>query len=219
METAKKVIQERIDILNQYLEKNKDSNDTAILMNIGNAMNTKELFERLKKSIEDKDIAEINILIPETIGKLIERNTDSLEKQTEEAIKIAITKYIEEYQQALGEIIELIRGKQEPVVETEYDLKVANKYQITYLVDVVSDNEEDYTFKEIVEAENEIKAVKKFAISETNPESSNVEWIKNIEGNLEEVLEQLMGAGYCITDIVDLNQINHYYKNDGEVSI
>lgn len=218
METAKKVIQERIDILNQYLEKNKDSNDTAILMNIGNAMNTKELFERLKKSIEDKDIAEINILIPETIGKLIERNTDSLEKQTEEAIKIAITKYIEEYQQALGEIIELIRGKHEPVVEPEYDLKVANKYQITYLVDVVSDNEEDYTFKEIVEAENEIKAIKKFAVSQTNPESSNVEWIKNLEGNLEEVLEQLMGAGYCITNIVDLNQINHYY-NDGEVSI
>jgi len=74
------------------------------------------------------------------------------------------------------------------------------KYQVTYLIDVVSKNPDDYTIKEIVEAENEIDAIKKVAISMTRKDSSNIEWIKNIKGNLKEVISELMQCNYCFTD-------------------
>lgn len=75
------------------------------------------------------------------------------------------------------------------------------KYEVTYLIDVISRNPEDYTIKEIVEAKNEIHAIKKVAVSMTRKDSSNIEWITNIQGGLKEVINELMDCGYCFTSI------------------
>ncbi len=82
-----------------------------------------------------------------------------------------------------------------------------NKYQVTYLIDVISKNPDDYTIKETVEAENEIDAVKKVAISMTRKDSSNIEWITNIQGNLKDVISELMQCNYCFTDVCLLNAL------------
>lgn len=82
-----------------------------------------------------------------------------------------------------------------------------DKYQVTYLIDVISKNPDDYTIKEIVEAENEIDAVKKVAISMTRKDSSNIEWITNIQGNLKDVISELMQCNYCFTDVCLLNAL------------
>lgn len=81
------------------------------------------------------------------------------------------------------------------------------KYQVTYLIDVVSKNPNEYTIKETVEAKNEIDAVKKVAITMTKKDSSNIEWIKNIQGNLKEVISELMECNYCFTDVRLFNTI------------
>lgn len=75
------------------------------------------------------------------------------------------------------------------------------KYEVTYLIDVVSNNPKDYTKNEVVSAENEIKAIKKVAISTTKKDSSNIDWITNIQGGIKEVINELMGCGYCFTSV------------------
>ena len=80
-------------------------------------------------------------------------------------------------------------------------------YQVTYLIDVVSKNLDDYTIKETVEAENEIDAIKKVAISMTRKDSSNIEWITNIQGNIKEVISELKQCNYCFTDVRLLNAL------------
>jgi hypothetical protein len=82
-----------------------------------------------------------------------------------------------------------------------------DKYQVTYLIDVVSKNPDDYTIKEIVEAENDVDAIKKVAISMTIKDSSNIDWITNIKGNLKEVMSELMQCNYCFTDVCLLNAL------------
>lgn len=79
------------------------------------------------------------------------------------------------------------------------------KYQVTYLIDVVSKNPDDYTIKEIVEAENDIDAIKKVAILITKKDSSNIDWITNIQGNLQDVMQELMAGRYCFTEVCLLN--------------
>lgn len=68
------------------------------------------------------------------------------------------------------------------------------------MTDVVSKNPDDYTIKKIVNAENEIDAIKKVAISMIKEEHS-IEWIKNIQGNLKEVIAEFMQYNYSFTDV------------------
>jgi hypothetical protein len=83
------------------------------------------------------------------------------------------------------------------------------KYQVSYLIDIVSKNPDDYTVTEIVEAENEIDAVKKVAISITRKDSSGIEWIKNMQGGLNEVICELMQCNYCFTSVCLLNDLQN----------
>lgn len=85
--------------------------------------------------------------------------------------------------------------------------KKMNKYEVTYLIDVISKNPNDYTIKEIVDAENEIDAIKKVAISMTVKDSSNIEWITNMQGDLKQVISELMICNYCFTNVQILNAL------------
>lgn len=83
-----------------------------------------------------------------------------------------------------------------------FNKPVLKKFEVITLIDVVSDNPEDYTIKDIVLAKDEIDALKKLAISQTNKEFiDTIEWIKNIEGNLQEVINTLKGWGFVVTGI------------------
>jgi hypothetical protein len=82
-----------------------------------------------------------------------------------------------------------------------------DKYQVTYLIDVVSKNPDDYTIKKTVDAENEVDAIKKVAISITKKDSNNIAWITNIQGNLKEVISELMECNYCFKDARLLNTL------------
>lgn len=101
------------------------------------------------------------------------------------------------------------------------------KYEVTYLIDVVSKNPDDYTIKEIVEAENEIEAIKKVAISMTKKDSNNIEWINNIQGDLAQIKNELLQCNYCFTNVrlvseqeylqdkkeIAKNVLNHFFDN------
>jgi hypothetical protein len=63
----------------------------------------------------------------------------------------------------------------------------------------VSNDPNDYTRNVEVEAVDEVAAVKAAAISFTAKDSSNIEWIKNLEGNLQSVVDRLMICGYVFT--------------------
>jgi len=78
------------------------------------------------------------------------------------------------------------------------------KYRITTLIDVVSSNPEDYTLKYDIVAIDPIWAIKGLAISMTRKDSSNIDWINNHSGTIKELMNDLMGLGYCFTHIVEL---------------
>ena len=78
------------------------------------------------------------------------------------------------------------------------------KYEVIYLIDVVSENPDDYIIKEIVHADNEIDAIKKNAISMTRKDSSNIEWINNIQGDLKQVIQELMQCHYCYIGVKEI---------------
>jgi hypothetical protein len=79
------------------------------------------------------------------------------------------------------------------------------KYEITSLIDVVSKNPDDYTLIHVIHATNEIQAVKLLAISEIKKDAvGTINWIKKLEGNLDEVLSQLSSFGLSITNIKEI---------------
>lgn len=80
------------------------------------------------------------------------------------------------------------------------------KFRVTYLIDVVSENPDDYTRTIDVEANDEVLAVKAAAISMTNKESSNIQWIESLRGNLESVKQQLLECNYVFTNVEILTQ-------------
>lgn len=82
---------------------------------------------------------------------------------------------------------------------------VLKKYEITSLIDVVSKNPDDYTLIHVIHATNEIQAVKLLAISEVKKDAiGTINWIKNLEGNIDEVTSQLTGWGLVITNIKEI---------------
>jgi len=79
------------------------------------------------------------------------------------------------------------------------------KFEVTHLIDVVSNNPDDYTIKNTVLAKNEVDAIKKVAISITVKDSSNIEWINSLKGNHEEVMKELMRGRYCFTNVIRID--------------
>ncbi|MFA6569920.1 MAG: hypothetical protein WCT77_01650 [Bacteroidota bacterium] len=80
-----------------------------------------------------------------------------------------------------------------------------NKYEITYLIDVVSKNPEDYTLKCIVEAENEIDAIKKDAgITDLKEYVSEFFPLDCENCTVDELMKFLMNFGFCYTNIKKL---------------
>ncbi len=79
-----------------------------------------------------------------------------------------------------------------------------NKYYVEHLIDVVSKNPDDYTLKDVVFGENEIEAVKNIAIHQTSKSSSNIKWIKNIKGSLDQVLNELMMCNYVFGRVIEM---------------
>lgn len=88
MKTAKKVINDRIAILDSFLEKTKDSTEPAVNMNRGNALQAKGLFSQLSLALEEysnllnvgvnnEDLTEkIKELVGQTMSPLVERNKE-----------------------------------------------------------------------------------------------------------------------------------------------
>lgn len=86
MKTANKVIDDRIVILDNFLEKTKDSTEPGVQMNRGNANLAKGLFNQLKLAIEEhtnllnagvnnEDLVDkIKELVGQTMSPLVERN-------------------------------------------------------------------------------------------------------------------------------------------------
>ena len=86
MKTANKVIDDRIAILDSFLEKTKDDSEPGVQMNRGNATLAKGLFSQLKSAIEEhttllnagvnnEDLTDkIRELVSQTMSPLIERN-------------------------------------------------------------------------------------------------------------------------------------------------
>ncbi|MBK7362748.1 MAG: hypothetical protein IPJ01_10670 [Micavibrio sp.] len=86
-----------------------------------------------------------------------------------------------------------------------FNKPVLKKFEVTSLIDVVSDNPEDYTVKDVVMAKDEIDALKKVAISMVKEEFvDTIQWIKNIKGNLQEVINELMGMRLVVTDVREI---------------
>ena len=140
MKIAEKVIEERIEILNSYIQKNENSNDPTILMNMSSAIYTKDLFEKLNKSIIENNYEEISELLPDTILRLIQRNKELLEKYDNiilnlndqdkneyQKVKEDVLSYLKEYEEALNEIQTLVE----------------NTKNIDYLHDYYYNNEEE----------------------------------------------------------------------------
>jgi hypothetical protein len=83
-----------------------------------------------------------------------------------------------------------------------FNKPVLNKFEVTSLIDVVSDNPEDSTVNNIVLAKDEIDALKKVAISMIQEDATDsIEWIKNIKGNLQEVINELMAMRIVIISV------------------
>lgn len=73
-----------------------------------------------------------------------------------------------------------------------------NKFEVIYLIDVVSTDEKDYVRKKTVEAENDVEALKQAAIQLTGAEhTSTIEFIKNLKGDFDNIMKTLMPS-YCI---------------------
>jgi len=86
-----------------------------------------------------------------------------------------------------------------------FNKPVLSKFEVTHLIDVVSKNPEDYTIKDIVFAKDEVDAIKKVALTMTDEKSSNIEWIKSIRGNPEEVMKELLRCKYCFTNVIKVD--------------
>lgn len=81
-------------------------------------------------------------------------------------------------------------------------------FEVTYLIDVISDDPEDYTRKQVINVYDEVEAVKSVAMWMTRKDTSNIEWIRGLKGTAQEIIEQLKQCNYCFTGIKELEKLN-----------
>ena len=191
MKTANKVIDDRIAILDAFLEKTKDSSEPAIQINRGSALHAKGLFGQLKLAIEEhanllnvgvnnEDLTEkIKELAGQTMVPLVERNKQIVDSYKQMIFNLhqrgeEIKKTGNLNSDANGPLKAELNGVQETMLQ--YD--IAKKETKDYLEEYETALEEIKEFvigREVDEIVGEIKREDVHENAEDEIKSENVE--------------------------------------------
>lgn len=86
-----------------------------------------------------------------------------------------------------------------------------NLYKVSYLIDVVSDDPEDYTINQYIIASNEIRALKKAATNRAKDEATNSE-IERYEGDLHGLMKFISEISFGLLCYTKVEELKKDYK-------
>ena len=204
MKTANKVIDDRIVILDSFLEKTKDSTEPGVQMNRGNALHAKGLFGQLKLAIQEhtnllnvgvdnEDLTEkIKELAGQTMVPLVERNKQMVDSYKQMIFNLH--QRGEEIKKIGREDIKKIGN-----VELKAELNGIEETMIQY--DIAKKETKDY----LEEYETALEEIKEFVISKEVDE-------------IAEIIEENETVEENETDADGLNPVNpeKVFKSDIE---